>query len=610
MKENFILKNIKIFRLMSKDTLTNDDIFYLLKTHDNVEKVVEKVGIERIIALNEEQLKEILQLPNGKVLLENHCESFLELGKDILSYKITSIKKSVLDFILEKSLIINNSKYKYDIEFLFKNFSNGAYYSILGLSNDILFFEYDEVNHKIILNLIMKKYSNIPETIFNQFINNIQVAEWMACNGYLELLITAPEDILLHKMESLSNKTILEAILDKDTTLVSKISKFSLMNREIAEIVINKTKKTDQFIYKINKVEKHSIVNHEYIEENIWHSFDEQIILDSFSEELIREFRNVMQTGTKSDEEIINLVIMSFMSLISKNNSKGVKDLKNIIEIKKKYPDFHLKYDINNGSQYISDKKCVSVKNKYDINAFNHELAHMFHSIFDANRVPHEFANLLSKIFNNEDFNIKTLNFLKFMQERYDDIIKAKCENFINDKFNGDNLKKYVADLVEEFLSEKIDANFIIDLFNGDVSNDIIELIISADFDRNTINECILQLELKEIFTYKKQLYEKKYAGELEIENFLDAILGGKLLKLIETNQIEFFAPTHVHDEQYYKSINPFLEVIATYASIAKSSNGEYLISVLKELVGDELIDFLDNYYTNILTFDEGKIKA
>ena len=64
------------------------------------------------------------------------------------------------------------------------------------------------------------------------------------------------------------------------------------------------------------------------------------------------------------------------------------------------------------------------------------------------------------------------------------------------------------------------------------------------------------------------------------------------------------------HGSDYYKNENKvFREILANYITIINSPNSQKEIAKLKLLVGEELIDLLNNYYESIISNKKKKIK-
>ena len=83
------------------------------------------------------------------------------------------------------------------------------------------------------------------------------------------------------------------------------------------------------------------------------------------------------------------------------------------------------------------------------------------------------------------------------------------------------------------------------------------------------------------------------YANELYLENLLDAILKGKIwghdLKVDSLSG---------HSKSYFRKEKTasFDECLANFDAIKNSKNADKLLNKLREIVGDELVFFLDNY--------------
>ena len=92
---------------------------------------------------------------------------------------------------------------------------------------------------------------------------------------------------------------------------------------------------------------------------------------------------------------------------------------------------------------------------------------------------------------------------------------------------------------------------------------------------------------------YIKKHVRNFYSEELMLENLLDAILNGKIFD--QFIDIECLSGHSNIDFLRDNSLS-FNETLANYDAIKNSRKASKLICDLRFLIGDEIINFLDNY--------------
>lgn len=106
-----------------------------------------------------------------------------------------------------------------------------------------------------------------------------------------------------------------------------------------------------------------------------------------------------------------------------------------------------------------------------------------------------------------------------------------------------------------------------------------------------------------------------QYAPFITISDIIDAIFAGKFRggKLLDDagNVLQCY---YGHGMKYYSDKDTiFLEIIAQYGTMMKSKNSS-VINLLRDIVGDELVDLLDSFYReriiNSLVYSNGEVKG
>ena len=114
---------------------------------------------------------------------------------------------------------------------------------------------------------------------------------------------------------------------------------------------------------------------------------------------------------------------------------------------------------------------------------------------------------------------------------------------------------------------------------------------------------------------YSLNEYQIKHVNELSdlaekytsSSNIIDAIYEGHYYnnKLLDKNG-ERIEGTFGHGIVYYSSIdNVFQEIFANYSLLMKSDRREQSFMILKEIVGEELINYLHSYYYNKILYSQ-----
>ena len=112
-----------------------------------------------------------------------------------------------------------------------------------------------------------------------------------------------------------------------------------------------------------------------------------------------------------------------------------------------------------------------------------------------------------------------------------------------------------------------------------------------------------VNIEVKEMVCLTLRNY---YSSLLAISDILDSIFLGRVMnEAIFDSHGEKIERATGHGIQYYKyrpESTPFKEIVANYSDILKSKNGENMINYLRSIIGDEMVDLIDNFYKhNIL---------
>ena len=132
--------------------------------------------------------------------------------------------------------------------------------------------------------------------------------------------------------------------------------------------------------------------------------------------------------------------------------------------------------------------------------------------------------------------------------------------------------------------------------------------VYSECYSYPIISKCNLEQVTETFINSEKNLYihtnaRKIFAPYLTLENMLDAILTGALFDDKSSHCLSGHGSLYFSKEKS----NSFDECLADYDAIKKSTKSNEIIKILRELIGDELIEFLDNYLLKNREVNNGK---
>lgn len=346
-----------------------------------------------------------------------------------------------------------------------------------------------------------------------------------------------------------------------------------------------------------------------------------EVSQDNESEALVNQFRETYK-DEKCNQEVVDLIIASFLESFAMDRSNATRDLQALIDIKKQNPSFVLEYDLNSGASFCPPSSSIinygghiKINNKYNQCALNHEWGHAIHYIYGGNELPPDIEKLLPydghvffqdtttyqktyEIFVELDEEAKSLNeeqaieqdFLRFIEISKGGIDKYKEE--IRAEFN------------ELFGTPKILLEAI---NNGNYSREVLFALGQAYFEnemgpKEEIIENYVRARIKaEYEIFKEKKYRQNNTEFLCYENFIDAYLGGALgthMKYEKTH-----APSSTHNTRYFQTKQiQFQELFANYVELRKmpSPKREKYMTKIKERTSVELLEALENYYLSL----------
>ncbi len=311
-------------------------------------------------------------------------------------------------------------------------------------------------------------------------------------------------------------------------------------------------------------------------------------------EDLLNELRNLFINDGKSDAKIVDALITSYR-YTTRKNPIFMEEVKQLIAIKKKNPGFV--YRREKGSGYFQ-KPQVVVENEI-ISTLNHETGHALHYFLTNNEVPPDYYTIVDSIRSNPDW-IKKVKFYANSYRIARKQVRGEAKAIVFARINGDSIDANTEELMALLDGEKEKLKSIYRAKG--YSEETLDTILSSSF---TLEDFVKQKEKIEISELMDAILRYDYDAFIAIGDIIDAITDGRLFsQALRDKDGKRIPATFGHGIQYYTSdkVLGFDEMIANYSQIIKSKNSAKILPVLRDIVGDELVDLLDDFYkTKIL---------
>lgn len=535
-----------------------------------------------------------------EILYENSCFEELKKCDQSLLKKELPNGKFVYEELIDRDLAFENTTIDDDqiIETIFKRKKTRLYYNIR-VSSQLKkhedgrtylehILEEEQTNKEIDLS----RLTIYVEDLYKRTQMYIIYAKYGKQN-YLPRL--GVKDLL----EERSGKKFIDMLLDADSTLtIEKIIDDEVKEEtEIAMIIKLRGQKQENIKFEsiTTKLEREYLTNlrFEY----------EAIKLDEESEAIIEELFQVMD-DKKSDPYLVYALVASYRKLLA-DNSRYAYEIKQIIEIKKNNPEFILKY-VKDGAYFSVGNRMICMEDA-NIDTLNHEMGHALHHFLTEEDYPEGYVELMEKLKNDKTILEKTKEYSKRFQE-----LKSIIEEEVEDNY----MKKYDESITEEklaeiqgFLDEEKTIKKLKYLKLG-YAEETIDVILDQTY---TLEEYLKQDRRVKKNNMVDLILRTRYASLLCTADYLDAIHRGKFKsdELTDSNS-EPIKSAYGHGIAYYRrNISwAFSEMIANYSEIVKSKNAEEGLLTLRYYIGDELVDYIKNYYDNNILNSQKYIQA
>ena len=343
---------------------------------------------------------------------------------------------------------------------------------------------------------------------------------------------------------------------------------------------------------------------------------------------LLQTLYNLFIDG--SDKEAVMALINSYKVQLKKKKPETIIEIKKLIELKMQGKPSYIRIG---GSHYLESENGIEIKNGI-IDTVNHEMAHaLFHNLTDGS-VPDEFWGIIDRVRSNSRTIKKIYEYSRSASENM-----KKVSDFASLKYEEDfPLMNHIIELYK--IRNDLRINY-----DQKLDNKRIELEKETFKIRKSIGDYLLKSKKEKVSQYKKKGYSEEdisllfsnsfsireyalmhkriqkeeyvdaissslLACEIAIGDIIDAIYQGNFLSGNLLYWDMKIMPVSGHGLFYYNynENTIFDEVLANYRTIMMSENSEEYLNKLRYYVGNELVDFLDNYYKNVLL--KGNVKG
>ena len=546
-----------------------------------VNNVIAGLPVNRLYEISK-SLKDssILKYASAESLIEKIdgetvLDRILDSGATPLRLEYGFTNKEILDILIKKN--------RFDL--------------LYNASPTLLFQNFD--SEKTYFDLMIDAHKQGVDVHFERLIFNIkeypselsaQVLLKMAKNGLRNYLPLIPIKDTLYKPNG--GKSVMEHMLeiDRDTTIDKFISKSSHYRPEVTlELASLGIEVGALYVLDGNISDLHN---------SYFTSYTENYAkgCENNCEALIKEFSDLYSKDGLSDQKVIDGLISNYKYLSSVNLELASLELEQLIAIKKNNHRFHFKSLAR--SCFSSSDEAVYTKGYME--ATNHEISHALHYYLDGFSEPDNYLEVIQNVRNNPE----TLKNVRMFSEMFlnlkrslESSSKDEIDKYYTDILGADGLRFKLSN----YFKMKINKEKTRQIYKDDFDPDVLSTVLDKSYSVDEYISQSKELASKRLTDIKLQC---EYGYYIEIADIIDAVYQGyyadKILK-DENNKLISACPAgYGHGTKYFADSSMiFKEMIADYGSIIKSKNAEEALKMLRNIVGDELVDMLDDYYMN-----------
>ena len=457
-----------------------------------------------------------------------------------------------------------------------------------------------------------------PEYKINKIDSLELVKELLVVKRYRTIMKLCPINILFTKIPELNNQTIIDYLIPKyeeTITLLKDLGKKAFDPDMIMKLREYGIKIKPKYIKQIGLAKKDKVSEY-------FIGFEKRNVRVPLEiEELLDEFHKVMNTGKKSNPDVLKILESIFLDNVMKNFDETiVRDFKTIIEIKKQNPKFNIRHDITSTSFLttldidkgikIKNGAFINIQRKYTSCVLLHELTHLLHSYYDLFNTPKEIKDYIKENENKISDVEHLASIIDFMSKgiTYSKDYKEKLFTCYVNKEKG-SVDQYKNEIRKDFKRLFGTKKLLLEvLASTHYSEELINYIYygyKKNYDDISDKEYYMELYVKERLkdeykTFITENFELSNGEFMLFQNFIDALTKGRLGNYYYTKK-----PTHdisTHNMDYFNKYDyrQFAEMLADYIALKRSPNGNYYITILSNIFDENLIDIMDEYYNNI----------
>lgn len=330
---------------------------------------------------------------------------------------------------------------------------------------------------------------------------------------------------------------------------------------------------------------------------------DEQNLLDEF-DELFNDCGNA--------RFIISRIRSFYIHQFAKKIPNALEDLKYLLSIKKA----NLSFEFIEKPEFSNDAELLNyVDGSFRISLtpfaacldgmIAHEITHLFHHYCDSEeKTPKEFEKIKIRNKSNlDEVMIKIVTYLGPIYSKAGEKLKSVMEDV---KKNSEFIEMVSIECKEFFDEYK---RGIIREYYDKFDIELLDYVSAHLIFPKEYYEYIVNSRAKfiaEVKILKDGLFEVD-----SIIDLINAFYNGKVEELIKKMQRDYGLMADVHSEEYINSDYDvaFKEMLADYGTIIKSEKYEYYKKILIDIIGLEVVDFLENFYNNLSINNLNEIK-
>lgn len=389
-------------------------------------------------------------------------------------------------------------------------------------------------------------------------------------------------------LKKYGDKTLLEYLLDTDSNLtLNKILSDDLKaDPDIAVIL----KKRGIVQKSVNVSKEENEYTTKYIE-----NINNHLGIGPLPEEgerLLNELKLLFLTDGKSDKDLITGLTAGYRNALMNNYDINIIEIKKLIEIKKENKDIFYYIKSNNGSYFSPSNGSIFCENA-NTNTLLHETGHALHFYIADMKTPDDYQEIVERARENPEVLAKTKEYAANYRKLINNItllVEQRYDSFFKSYYSPEKVEEIKKNLTKSKEEKKKEYKEL------HIPDEQLDMILS---DMYTQEEYIDHQKRIFIEDNVDAILRNEFGSLLPIGDILDAIYEGKLhSNTLKDSQGEAICKTGGHGlNYYYATLHGFDEMIANFATISKTGDGEEKLQMLKSIVGDEVYDMISNFY-------------